>query len=404
MNNCGWVKNDSALNLDRYIHGKPIPSRLFCQLVEIFKLTAFMYEVIMCTPYSFCRDLIEIILEKIKILDGEAQLVVTENLILALFKSIKRLPPTSNLDDPLISNFNEAMLVFNKDYLPKGLRRSDFEEEEKTVTRYNGFRVKTIFKIFVELIKYNTSSDSYRQYPMYKFKTIRSLPVTNENPMFKKFFDVIMYKSMNMCDFSIHTWLSWYEVFDHGEDTNLQSAIGHLCFELCSMIENEVINEQFLMEFHPVLRNISIEKIDFANVDITDIDGMVKHVQQASKFHINEWIKKMIENPSVFSHAGAITVLDSSMDTIDFNCYKNIIDQSMKYLKDGNEWEESFCYALYNGLIQMDSEDKLNILKHIVLKYPEPSFFKIANYDSIISEIAHNEYKDNADRNVRILK
>lgn len=400
MTNCGWVKSDPALNLGRYIHGKPIPTQLFCQLVEIFKLTQFMYEVIMCTPYGFCRDLIETNLEKINTLDGEAQLVVIENLILALFKSIKRLPPNSNLEDPLAGNFNQAMLVFNKDYLPKEIRRSDLEEEHKEITRYHGFRVKTIFKIFVELIKYNTSSDSYRQYPMYKFKTIRSSPVIDGNPIFKKFFDVIMYKCMNMCDFSIHTWLSWYEIVDTDEDTNLQSAIGHVCFELCNLIENEVINEKCLKEFHPIIRNIAIEKIDFTNVNIADIDGMVENVKKASKCHLNDWIKKMIENLSVFSHDGAIELLDSSVENIDYNCYKNIIDQCMKYHKDGGTWNENLCTVLYKGLKHMDSEDKFNIMKYIVHQYPEALFVKLKNYDSLIGHIAFNEYSDNADRNV----
>lgn len=398
MKHCNWVKNDPALNLSRYINGNPIPTQLFHRLVEIFELTPFMYEVIMCTPYGFCRDLIEINLEKIKTLDGEAQLEVTENLILALFKSIKRLPPNSNLDDPLVSNFNEAMLVFNKDYLPKDVKRSDFDDEQRSITRYDGFRVKTIFKIFVELIKYNTSSDSYRQYPMYKFKTIRCSPLAG-NSIFKKFFDVIMYKCMNMCDFSVHTWLSWYEI-QIDELTNLQSAIGHLCFELCRMIDTGVIQEQFLKEFKPILSNIAIEKIDFTNIDTNDIDRMVESIKKVSKFHLNDWIKKMIENTNVFSHNGAIEILDSAMDNMNFDCFKLIVDQCMVHQKNGGSWNESFCTALFKGIKHLDSEEKLNILKYIVYEYPEGLYFELKSYDMVMSHIAHNEYSDDADRNV----
>jgi len=356
----------------------------------------------MSTPYSFCNDLIDITLNKIKAMDGLSQLIDTEKLIVALMKSVKRGPIRSNLESSVIGHFNEAMLVFGKDNLPHDIRRLDFEDEQKEITKYNGFRVKSIFNIFIEMIKFRSIPDTYRMYPMYKLKSIRaSVPSTDTGHIiFKKFFDVIMYKCMNMCNFSIDTWLAWYEVEVVEEDTNLQATIGHLCFELCSLVDNGIINEPLLKEFRPILRNIAIEKIDFSNVDITDIDEMIKRVRNSSKFHLNAWVKKMIENPNVFIHNRSIQTFNLYIDCVDYNCFKAIIDSCMAYHKNGGVVLEALGKVLFKGIKHLDVEDKLSILRHVIVHYADYTFYVSNDFDELLLYIAHNEYNDNVDPRV----
>jgi len=195
MTNCKWVREDPLLDLKQYVHGNTLSNNLYYKLVDIFNLQPFVSEVIMYTPYSFCADLIDIILNKIKAMDGLSQLVDTENLIVSLMKSVKRGPIRSNSESSVIDHFNQAMLVFSKDNLPHDIRRLDFEDEQKEITRYNGFRVKSIFNIFIDMIKFKSSPDAYQMYPLYTLSSLHSsVPSTDTGyVIFKKCFDVIMY-------------------------------------------------------------------------------------------------------------------------------------------------------------------------------------------------------------------
>ncbi|CAH1731132.1 uncharacterized protein LOC114130279 isoform X2 [Aphis gossypii] len=397
LENCNWVKEDASLNLKRYVHGSPLPSSIYFIIVNVLDLKPFIFETIMYTPYSFCSDLIEFYLNGIKDMDGLSQLVATENLIIALMKSVRRAPVRSNSEGSVASHFNQAMLVFSKDNLPHDMRRLNFSDEQKEITKYNGFRVKSIFNILIEMIKFKSIPDTYRMYPMYKLKSLRSsVPSTDTGHiMFKKFFDVLMYKCMNMCNFSIDTWLSWYEVEVIEDDTNLQAAIGHLCYELCSLIDNGIINEPLLKEFHPILRNIAIEKIDFSNIDITDIDAMTIRVDNSSKFHLNGWIKKMIENKNVFVHDRAIQVMYNHISGVDYNCFKAIVDNVMAFCKTGGIVSEALGKVIFKGIKHLDLEDKLTILRHVVVNHIDNPFFVSNEFDEKLRYVAHNEYSNN---------
>jgi len=406
MVNCSGVREDSSLNLKQYVHGNTISNNLYYKLVDMLNLKSYIYEIIMYTPYSFCSDLIDISLNKIKAIDGLSQLVDTESLIISLMKSVKRGPIRSNSENSVVSHFNQAMIVFGKDNLPHDIRRLDFEDEQKEITRYNGFRVKSIFNIFIEMIKYRSAPDNYKLHPLYTLKPLRSsIPSTDTgNIIFKKCFDVIMYKCMNMCNFSIDTWIAWYEVEVVEEDTNLQAAVGHLCFELCSLIDNGTISEPLLKEFKPILRNIAIEKIDFTNIDITDIDAMAKRVEGSSKFHLNAWVKKMIENPDVFVHDRAIQVIGNYIDCVDYNCFKAIIDSSMAYHKNGGVVSEAVGNVIFKGLKHLDLEDTLCILSHVMVHYADCTFYVSNDFDELLLYVAQNEYNDNVDSQVSPLK
>lgn len=399
MTNCNWVREYPLLNLKQYVHGDTLSNNLYYKLVDILNLKPFISEIIMYTPYSFCSDLIDISLNKIKAMDGLSQLVDTENLVISLMKSVKRGPIKSNSESSVIAHFNQAMLVFGKDNLPHDIRRLDFEDEQKEITRYNGFRVKSIFNIFIEMIKYRSVPDTYKLYPLYTLTSLRSsIPSTDTgHVIFKKCFDVIMYKCMNMCNFSIDTWIAWYEVEVVEEDTNLQAAIGHLCYELCSLIDNGTINERLLKEFRPILRNIAIEKIDFSNIDITDIDAMAKRVESSSKFHLNAWVKKMIENPGVFVHNRAIQVIGNYIDCVDYNCFKAIIDSSMAYHKSGGEVSEALGKVIFKGLKHLDLEDTSFILRHVMIYYADCTFYVSNDFDELLHYVTHNEYNENID-------
>jgi len=216
--------------------------------------------------------------------------------------------------------------------------------------------------------------------------------------MFKKFFDVVMYKCMNMCNFSIDAWLSWYEIEVSGQDSNLQSAIGHLCYELCSFIDSGAINEGFLKEFRPILRNISIERIDFASVNSSDIDGMVDRVNKSSKFHLSGWIKRMIENTNVFTHPRAIQALDNCMENIDYNCYKYIVDNYLTHCRNGGSVVEPMGIAIYRGIKHLDIEDKMSLLRHVIVNHAENEFYLSEDFEETMHYVAHNEFNEKIDQ------
>ncbi|XP_025196284.1 uncharacterized protein LOC112595343 [Melanaphis sacchari] len=400
--NCNWIKEDTLLNLKQYIHDKPLSYNVYYIIVDITDLQTFMFETIMCTPYSFCSDLIEINLNKIKFMDGLSQLVYTEKLIVALMKSFKRTPLKSDLESSAISHFNQAMVVFGKDNLPHDIRRLDFEDEQKEITKYNGFRVKSIFSIFVELVKFKSISDTYILYPMYKLESLRSsVPLTDNEHMFKKLFDIIMYKCMNLSNFSIDTWLAWYEVEVVEEDTNLQATIGHLCYELCSLMDNGTItDEPLLKEFKPILRNIAIEKINFNDVDTDDIDTITKLVENSSKFHLNGWMKRMLQNPVAFQYDRVVQVTCNYIDCVDYNCFKTILENAIIYsrIKREDEVPEVLSNALLKGIKHLDVEDKWSILKQVLWNHADYDFHVSNNFDEQLHYVVHNEYNDDVDQ------
>lgn len=412
LENANWVKEDDVSfgqNLSRYIHGNPISTDTYYKIVEILKLKSFMSETIMCTPYSFCRDLVDIILNKIKCMDGISQLIASEDLILSWMKSVKRQPVKPTLEAILLTKFNEALVLIFKDVLcPFEVKKLQCDNEQKALLKYNGYRVRSIFKIFVDIIKFQSNPNQYKQHPMYTLKPICSSDPDSStdtgNTLFKKLFDIIMYKCMNMCDFTIDTWLSWYEVEVIEEDTNIQACIGHLVYELCTFIDNGIVNEPYLKEFRGILRNMSIKKLDFTNVDITDIDKMIDCIQTSSKFHISEWIKKMIQNTNVYTHTRAINTLDRYMKCIDYNCLKCFIDSIMDYYKNGGVIYESLINVVYKGIKNLDMDDKINILRHFMMNYSDLNLFVSDEFDKLLSFICHNEHSNTIDIRVSYLE
>lgn len=400
IENCSWIIKEKSLGLDIYVHGKPISRNTYYKLVDILSLKSFVEEIIMSTPYSFCRDLVDITLNKIKSMDGFSQLAATENLIISLMKSVKSGPVGFTSMNPLTSHFNQGMLVFGKDYLPYDIRRLDFEDEEKEISKYNGYRVKSIFTILVELIKFKADSSLREMHHLYKLEYLRSLD-SSGNILYKELFDLIMYKCMNMCNFSIDTWLSWYEIEVVELDTNLQSAIGNLCFELCHFMDTGIVDEELLKEFRPILHNIAIEKIDFKNVDISDIDRMVEGVNNSSKFHLSAWIKKMTENSNVFNHPQAIQALDNSLGNIDFNCFKCVVDNCMAYCRRGGSVLDSMGSAIYKGITHLDIEDKMCLLRHIIVNHAENQFYLTNDFEDTLHYVAINEFDEDIDHKVK---
>lgn len=408
-----WVKEDLAVSqhLSRYIHGKPIHSDSYSKVVQVLNLKQYMGETIMCTPYSFSRDLVDIYLEQIKRMTGMQQLIASEDLIMSWIKCIKRHPVKPCIEDLMITKFNEVMLTYVPDTAcPFDSKKMDTDENyQKEINKFSGYRVRSIFKVFVDIIKFQSNPGKHRQYPMYTMKPIRSSNLLDStsadstgDTLYKKMFDIVMYKCMNMCDFTIDTWLSWYEVEVIEEDTNLQACIGHLIHELCTFIDNGVVNEPYLKEFRGILRNMAIEKLNFSDVDITDINSVIDRVQSSSKFHISAWIKKMIQNTAVYTHPRAVYTLDRYMKCIDLNCLRALIDSMMNYFKSGGLVCEDLVNAIYKGIKNLDMEDKLSILKHFMTNYSSLSFFVQDDFDKLLNFIAHNEYSHTVDKKVRI--
>lgn len=405
LENCSWIKTDPILNLSRYVRGKTISRNAYYKIVNILDLKVYMEETIMCTPYAFCRDLVDITLNKIKAMGAMSQLLASENLILALMKSIKRSPVEPDLETSLLSHFNQTMLIFGEDNLPHDIRRLDSEDDQREISKYKGYLVKSIFKIFVEVIKFKINSDVQVHYPMYVLKSLHNYDTpAGINSIFKKCIDVIMHKCMNMCHFSIDTWLSWYEVEILEEDTNLQRSIGHLCFELCRYIDDGSIDEPFFKDFKPILRNIAIEKIDFTGVDMNNADEIIERINCSSKYHLIDWIKKLIDIPDIFINHKAIKVLDDNIESIDYNCFKYVIDQCMVYYKYGGLCIQSMGDVLFKGINYLDMEDKMSILKHIVAHFPDNTICFCSNFDEVLLYIAHNEYNNGVNQKVSCLQ
>lgn len=406
IDDCTWSKDDPTLNFQQYIYGKPINRNVYCKLVDILKLYVYVIEMVMSTPYCFNRDLVDIILNKIKYLNGIPQLLGSTDLIIALIKSVKRLPIHSSLENQLNNHFNRIMLVFYKDNVPDDMKRLDYESEQKLLMLYNGFRVKSILKILIELIKFQKNPNMYIICPVYELKSLNSSksPTDIGSKMFNHFLSVIMQKCINMCNFSINTWLSWYEIEVIEDDTNLQALIGHMCFDLCTLIDNGSINEDILKQFRPILNNMAIEKIDLTNVDTNNIDGMIDCVENCSKLHLNNWIKKMIENLDVFTYSRAIQTLDNFIESIDCNCFKRLIDRFIIYHKNGGILLESLGKVIHKGIMHMDLDDKINILKHIMTKYPDNMFYLTNEFDNKLKYVAYNENEESADQNVSHIK
>lgn len=400
MKNCNWVREDPMLNLGRYVHGKPLPGNIYFKVVDLLNLKSYVIETIMSTPYSFCRDLVDVSVKRIKSMNGFLLLEASKNIVLGLMKCIKRIPIKASLFTPFTYHFTQAMLVFNQDRLPIDIARLHSENDKREISKYIGYRVKTIFKILVETIKFNTSEDNFALYPMYRLKSLRETSAVDlSNPMHKKSFDIIIHKCMDLCNFSISTWLGWYEIEVVEEDTNLQAAIGELCYDLCQFIDNGIVKYQLLLDFNPILRNISIERINYDDVDVNNIDEMIDRVQKSTK-HVNGWIKKMIENNNVFIHPNAIQVLDDSMNRIDYNCFKRIVEQSMEHFKRGGIVLDSLANAIYKGIEHLDLEDKMCILKHVLANYADHSFYLSKDFDETLLYVTKNETNESCDKNV----
>lgn len=393
-----WVKNDPYLN--RYIHGKPITPYTFYTIVEALQLKPFLTETIMCTPYSFGTDLIEIISRRIKFMPTRPQLSTTVDLVLSMVKSVKHKPIKADSESSFLAHFNLAMMIYHQDIVPNDSRRFDPEDDDREKVKYYGFRLRSLFQIFVAILKLINSPDTDKQYPVYEIKSICDLPTDSENATFNKCVDIIMYKCLDMCNFSIDSWLSWYEVEVLEEDTNLQSSIGHLCFELYETLDLSGINKDFISTFKPIISNMVIEKVDLSDVDINDIAAMLEKIEKSSKAHLNSWIKKMIENPKVFHNVPAIEKLVEYANYIDYNCFKCIIDRLMDLSNDEGLLLQNLRELIMKGIIHLDMEDKMILLKHVSHLYGNNEFKISAEYEAELRYVVLNEHTKTLDRKV----
>lgn len=396
-----WIRNEQTLVLKRYLHNKPLHLKMYYKIVSVLELNTFMIEVIISTPYSFCSDIVTINLKNIAAMSSHERLAATQDLVIAMVKCIKRSPVSkSYIETDFLHNFNEALLMYNEETVPYDIRRLDEDEQETEETKFNGFRVRSIFTIVTEIITFKSSPDTYRQYPMYKVKTNDSPPTSSTNELFKKCIDLILCKCMNLCNFSVEDWLSWFEVSVDG-NSNLQSAIGHLCHELVTFIEDGTAEEPFLKEFLSILRNIAIEKVDVSDVDIKDIDKIIKRIEESPKSHLISYVKKMIENENVFTHTDAIKIIDRSMVNIDYNNFRCILDGFMNYYKSKDiGFDSPMADILLKGLKNLDSEDKSRLLKHIIVHHSDVNNNVTTDFFAEVDYIAHNEYNVTIDRDV----
>lgn len=401
LKHCNWVKNEPMFK--KYIHGEQrISIDTYLRIVKTMELSSFMIETIEHTPYSFYRDLLEIAVNQVRNMYSYSQLAFSEDLVLALLKNLYRVPLNNSVELPFMSHFNGAMMCFARDYVPKDIRRLDPDEDSREITKYNGFRLRSIFKIFVEIIKFKNSTEHNIQYPLYQITGVCDSS-TNTVNLFKQFIDIIMYKCTNMCNFSVETWLSWFEIpFD--EDTTLQSAIGHLCYDLCTFVDKGIIDEKFLHEFKPILHNIAIERVDFSNIDTNDVDGMLEYIDKNPKY-INGLVKKLVTNDNVFTHPNAIKKLNSYVESINYNCFKFIVDRCLNYFITCDQgcvslFDTPLSGIILNGVINLDMEDKSSFLKHIVTNYIGFALKASSNFDSDFAYAVHNELSNEVDQNV----
>jgi len=399
LENCHWVKVDPTLNLKRYVHGKSITGDIFCKIVKILNLKQFTIDTIICTPYDFWRDLFDMHLKYFLSMRGAYQLYTYEYLLISLIKSVKQTPVKANLESSLISHFNQSLIMYGKDFIPKEVNIINGEINKNEMVMFRGLRIRNILKVFVEIIQFKNTNDLYRQYPMYKLQSLRDSSIISENDLFKKFFDTIMYKCIELCDFCVDDWLSWYELKAMHDEFNLQKTIGHLCFELCSLIENKTIDEPYLNEYLPMLRNIAIEKVDF-DIDTNDINGMLKHIEKFSSIHINDWIKKMIENINVFSHTGALKKLDSCITFINYDCFLLIVDRCLQNYKNNTFLLELLGSILLKGIMHLCMEDKILLLKHVIINYDNININLSDNINNALYYIVKNEYNNGINQEV----
>ncbi|XP_050530011.1 uncharacterized protein LOC126899296 isoform X2 [Daktulosphaira vitifoliae] len=408
LNHCAWIKNDVLLQecLSRYIHGRSISTEIFLKISKCLNLLPFyLLEIIMNTPYVFCRDLVDIAINELKNVEPVTHLISSEELIIALIKNVKRMPIQSDLFVPFTDHINKLLLVYNKETLPKNISKLDPEVNKKEIMRYTGHRVKSIFNILVNVIKYMNTQDNYTQYPLHKLKPLRDKCINKSttNEMFQKFLDIIIHKCMDLCDFSISTWLSWYEIEVIEEDTNLQAIIGELCFDLCECINQGLVDHKELLNFGPVLHNIAVEKINYDDVDSNDIDGIIERVKTTKK-HINGWLRKLIENKNVFTHKEAIETLYDSIDRIDYSCFKRVINQTMTYSKCGGTVSETIANVIFKGIGHLDNEDKMNILNHYLSNYSSNEFFISSDFNELLQFVLQNEKNKKADQSDLLTK
>ncbi|XP_050426434.1 uncharacterized protein LOC126836822 [Adelges cooleyi] len=395
LKNCLWIRdNNSVLHpcVARFKHGTPIATEVFVKVAKYMSLMPYMMESIMCTPYMFCRDLIDIAIDDLKDLDPISHLSSSEVIIKALVRNLKRMPVQSDQFAAVTEHINKLLMVYNKDTLPKAIEKLNPETQQKEITRYMGHRVRSIFKILVSLIKFNNSLDTYTQYPLYKLQLLRDVCINPDptNPMLQKFLDVIIHKLMNLCDFNINTWLDWYEIVVTEEDSNLQTIIGELCYDLCELINKKSITHKELLNFMPVLRNVAVEKIDYDEVDTNDINGVIERVKTTEK-HLNGWVKKLIENNDVFTHSEAIKTLIENMNRIDYCCFKHIIDRSVAHVKGGGPMSEGMANVILKGIECLSNEDKLKLLKHFFVNHSTCELYLSTNFDELLHFVLNND-------------
>lgn len=403
MENCSWVKTDPSLNLSQHIRGKPMTTKIYNKLVDILNLKSYMIETIMSTPYGFNRDLVDIIIKRMKYMDGFSQLIETERVVIALLKSIKRAPIAPALEEPLIVHINQALMVFTLTTLPSDIQRFNDIDDKKDLLRYKGCRVVSIFKILNEVIRFMSTSDTNIQYPLYTLQSLRNVDPSitdNENALFIKLLDIVVHKCVEMCEFSIETWLAWYEVEMIEEDTNMQSTIGHLCYDLCSLIDNGCADGTSIVGYRQLLNNISIKRVDFTNINIKDVKCMTVHLERCPKHHINEWIKKMVEMHEVFVDSRAIDLFYHNIESIDFNCFKCMIDHCIDYCKSGGILHAAMSRVINDGIRHLDMVDKMSFLEHINVNYADNTFHFTKEFEEEFKYIVYNEFNPRLDQAV----
>lgn len=400
LDSCKWIRTDQSLNLHCYVHTKQITKKLYQKLVDILDLKSYMCETIMCTPYSFCADLVGVSLTTIKLSNKLLQLPATENLLVALLKCIIRAPIKPDLEGMLTSQFNLIMNVFNNSEEDDSTPTN--QEEYKEWSKYNGFRIRSILKIYVEIINFKNIPDSYIMFPLYKLSSLRTSGVLPNIgiAMFNKFVDTIMHKCLKLCDFTIDNWLAWYEVEVIEEDTNLQNAIGHLCYELCGMIDKGYLDDCRIKDYRAILGNIAIEKINFRDCDIDNIDEMIERITTSRISHQNGWIKKFVENHDIFVSPQAIETLHNLINTVDYNCFKCVVDNCMRFYESGGVTSKSVGLLMYKGIFNLNKGEKLKILTHVVSNYTCIQFYFSNDFDDTLKYIIRKEFEPNVDLNV----
>lgn len=405
LKNCNWVNYEPSYK--KYIRGEQILSQdTFLKIVDILKLRTSMAETIMYTPYSFCGDLVEIMLNYVNHSEAYLQIFLTEVFVLSLLKNMNQFSVPRNLEALLTKQFNHAIRIFSFDFLPKDIRRGDSEEDGKAISIYNGYRLKSIFKIFVDIIYFQVNAEASLMDSLYKTRVFNDYG-DNHIIFFNKFLDVIKHKCIEMCNFSIATWISWFEV-NIDEYTTLQSAIGHLCYDVCSFLDNGWISDQFLLDVKQMLRNIAIEKVDFTRMNVKNINAMIQRMDNLGKKpQINEYVKKFVENNKVFAHSRAIDKLTGYVKLIDYRCFKFVVDRSYSYINTCGQdcvslFDTPFKNVLLTGVNNLQINDKISLITHIVKYYCDMTLKPSRNFDSDLAYLVQNQSNTNIDQSVSI--